>query len=147
MYSAEPLCSSGITRPRRYYGLIRLPAGPMSGYSFPLIVAFASVRISQVPRAYLPYAPSPKTPDSSIPVCGCCTGMDGRLHHHGEVGRYLLGNEAYGFAFATAHTFNSCGFDPSVTLGPHSSLATEQPIRGPGTLHPGGLHRLILAHP
>ena len=134
---AGVLRSTGITPLPRYYGPLRLPTGPASGYVFPRAVEPSSGpefgspgRVSQVPRSICRHPPSSATPGSPAAALARCLAVGSRLRPFGKVGHsQLLGfNEAESGSLALRLTSSrsqaSTGWLPITSLG--SFMANEQ---------------------
>ena len=98
MFSVRPLGSTGVAPLLRYFGPLRLPAGPSLRLCLPAArwsLSLPPDRASQAPRLIFPRALSPTTPEGPASALACCflTGVF-RLHPARRTGRLRLANEA-----------------------------------------------------
>ena len=82
MFSARPLRSTCVTPLPRYYGPLRLPAGPSRRLCLPNArwsLSLPPCRASQAPRLICPRALSPTTPEGPLAAYACCftNGLSG----------------------------------------------------------------------
>ena len=96
MLTVRPLGSTGVTPLLRYYGPLRLPAGPLPRLCLPSVrwsLSLPPDRVSQAPRLLFPRALSPTTPEAPMAARAC-------LFTIGQSGFILVGGLAT-FVFLT----------------------------------------------
>ena len=97
MLSARPLRSTGVTPLLRYYGPLRLPAGPPRRLCLPAArwsLSLPPDRASQAPRLIFPRALSPTTPEGPLVALACCFTTGFWLHLSRQTGHLRIPIEA-----------------------------------------------------